>query len=348
MDAWLRKQPLEQQLWHEMREWVLTAHAHTLKRLGLHIESHDCESESIEHAHRLVEIGLAKGLFEHDSSGAVIYKSGRPEYETMVLSTQGGVPTECLRLLAVYHEVIEALSPQELYFEMLGDEWRPAQTVIDDLLAILLRPDAATRYGWVYFGSVTLDGEKMGSSTGRVVWIDELLDTVSNSPGITAALDSAEGSVSRSEIVDIVVRSSFICAETTRPLAFSLEPLLEPNDQPPWTIATAWCRASRRSGSSHIDEDRTFLMQSQLFPRILRRSVEMRDPAPLAAYLHRLSRMVSDASGVGPAAQPVLAAVLRSLGFQISTSVGAREADADHLTHRRQVITSDLVGGHSA
>ena len=147
MAAWLAGAPRERALWRRMRDWALEGHERTLARLGVYMDRQDFESDGIQRALELIARGLEHGLFEREPSGAVVHRTGRSEYTTMVLLRKDGVPTEYARLLGVYHRMNEALAPRALYIEVVGIEWQPPMAVLGELLTRLLGipSESATR-----------------------------------------------------------------------------------------------------------------------------------------------------------------------------------------------------------
>jgi arginyl-tRNA synthetase len=320
MQRWQAGAEPERALWARMREWVLAEHEATLARLGVRLDTHDFESSAVQNAHALIASGLDQGLFTRDATGEVIYRSGRSEYATMVLLTKDGVPTECARVLSVCHRVIEALDPDVGFIELLGTDWQPAQTVIDELLRVLVRSPERKDFRRVYHAMVTAEGRKIESSNGEPIWIDDLLDELAASDAVRALHERAGGAVSCEELADIVVRGTFLCAPMAQPLPFAPERLLAAEAGAGWTIAEAWCRASRASagaGAVRPVAARGAIVESQLFRRALRGAVTTRDPVRLASYLLRLSEAFLIVPDPGPAAAPVLRRVLESLGFQV-------------------------------
>ncbi|HET8813939.1 MAG TPA: arginine--tRNA ligase [Solirubrobacterales bacterium] len=319
MESWLQGEEPERRLSEQMRRWVLTGHERTLDRLGVSIDVYDFESDEVPRARELVERGLDLGLFEREETGGVVYRSGRPEYATMVLLNEQGAPTECARVLAVCHRMIDELDPEVSFLEVLGDEWRPAQTVVADLLLRLLPDPAEKTYEWLYYGLVTSEGKKIGSSNGDVVWIDDFLEELSASPAVAALESIGEASVPRSELADILARASFLCAPMAQPLPLAAERLFEEQAGPAWTIAEAWSRAGAADAkASPPDLPRAGILQALEFRPVLSLAIERRDPTVLASYLVRLSESFLSAPEPGPAARPVLERVLRSLGFAIA------------------------------
>ncbi len=328
MQAWLLGGQREQELSGRMRNWVLTSHERTLARLGVRIDKYDFESDEIPRAFDLVAKGLERGLFEREESGGVVYRTGRPEYATMVLLNESGAPTECARVLATCHRMIEDLDPNCSFLEVLGDEWQPAQTVVEDLLVELLPCHDEKSYEWIYYGLVTAAGQKIGSSVGGVVWIDDLLDELIASPSVAALYELGQGGVEREEIADLIVRGTFLCAPMAQPLPFDTERLCQSESGPGWTIAAAWCLANLPTKPiGEVPVARTAIVQAQQFRRLLQRIIEQRDPVGLATYLTRLSEAFLAAPEVGPAAAPVMRRVLQSIGFPVGDQTAFKPSE---------------------
>lgn len=332
MTEWLGGVDSEVQLWRRMRDWVLEGHRDTLARLGVRMDHLDFESDAIPRAIALAEEGVDRGIFEREETGGVVYRTDRSEYPTLVLIREDGFPTEHARLLGVYDHILEDLAPGEPYLEIAGIEWRPVITLLRDLLE-KLRPGSRNETDMrLFHASVTsADGEKIGSSVGGVVWIDDFLDDVAAGPGVSALQELGGGAVGREELADILVRATFLCAPTSRSLAFTQRALIEGRPGPGWTIAEAWCQAQ------HADEQegelmpvaRTAVMQSQHYRRSLRRTVEKHDIASLSHHLLSLSEAYLAAPNPGPSAVPVLRRVLNGLGFLAGRSgAGAGAAES--------------------
>jgi len=319
MQLWLQGAPAERALWHRMREWVMRGHRRTLARLGVSIDRYDYESLAIERALELVEDGLRRGLFEREPTGAAVYRTGRSEYTTMVLLRKDGVPTEYARLLGLYDLILEELDAEVDFIEVVGVEWQPAATAIGEALDAL-RHGSGERLRWIYHGSVTVGGQKMGSSAGEVTWIEDLLDGIAASPGALALQELAKGAVTPAQVADMVVRGSFLCSPFTQSFAFFADRHVSAGRQGAgWTIAEAWCRAQHTSESRRAAPPvaRTAVVQSQLYRRSLSRSIATLDTESLASYLLGLCEACLISPEPGPAAMAMLWRVLRSLGFTV-------------------------------
>jgi arginyl-tRNA synthetase len=314
-------------LWERMRGWTLAGHERTLARLDVHIDAYDFESDGIARAQELIAAGLEQGFFEREASGAVIRRTNRPEYATMVVLNQDGAPTECGRLVGTIDTLLSGLDPDVSYIEIVGDEWLPAQTAIDDVLMLLSEGVRSSTWERVWYGLVTVEGKKMGSSTGQVLWIDDMLDALADGPCVDELYERAAGNVSREVLADTIVRGTFLCSPVSRPLEFNFERLLERRSGPGWTIAEAWCHVCHpASAVPAASTARVGVVQSQHYERALLKTVSTRDPSILAGYLLRLSEAFIAAPEPGAAAMPVLRRVLGSLGF-----LAGRQTDREEV-----------------
>lgn len=331
MSEWLLGAAPEVELWSRMRDWVLEGHRDTLARLGVEMDRCDFESEAIPRAVALMDDGLERGILEREESGAIVYRTDRSEYLTMVLSREDGFPTEHARLLGAYDRILDELDADEPYMELAGIEWEPSMTVLCELHERLRPGPRNETHIRAYHASVTAaNGEKMGSSLGNVQWVDDFLDEVAAGPGVSALEELGDGAVGREELADILVRGTFLCAPVNRPLAFAPQALIEGRPGPGWTIAEAWCLAQQAEEPSEelVPTARTAVMQSQQYRRSLRRTVERHDVTSLSRYLLSLSEACLAAPIPGPAAAPVLARVLDSLGFLAGRSEVSRGSES--------------------
>jgi len=329
LERWMAGSTAETDLWRRMREWVLEGHEETLGRLGMSFDDASFESEAIPRATELIAEGVEKGILEEEETGGVVYRTGQEEYPTMVLVRDDRFPTEHARLLGLYDHLLEHLRDGEEYVELAGSEWQPSITVLCEILEKLRpgpRNEADIR---VFHGAVTdIGGDKIGSSTGDVVWVDDFYDQIKDGPAATALEKLGGGNVDREEIADLLIRGTFLCAPLAKNLSFAPEALMDGWPGPGWTIAEAWCRAqlSRDAESDGEPLARTVVMQSQQYRLSLRRTVEKRDATSLARYLLNLSEVCVASPTPGPAAAPMLERVLSGLGFLAGRPVASQVA----------------------
>jgi len=326
MRRWLSGSVEERRDWSRLRSWALAGHRRTLARLGVGIDSWSFESEAVPRTLDLVAEGLGRGLLERDGDGAIVRRTGRSEYATMVLLRGDGLPTEHARLLGAYDRILDELAPEDTFVELAGDEWEPPASALRELLAELRPGPRNEAHVRIFHGLVTRSGGKIGSRGGEAPWIDDLLDEVVECGGVAALAKEAGGAADRAALADLIVRGTFLCAPLAGPLRFDRARLLEACSTPGWTIARAWARALRaqRADPGLDPLPRTLLACSQQHSRSLRRAVEHLDPTGLATHLLELSRACLAGPSPGPAAAPALRRTLAALGFHLAPNMRLR------------------------
>ncbi len=286
MRRWLARDPDVHDLWCQTRDRVLEGHQRTLRRFGVLLDRHDYESDAMDDLPALVEHGVCTGILRRENDGTVLYDSGRPEFEQMVLIRNDGFPTEHARLLGVYYRLFEEWGAGRSYIDIAGTEWQPASALHTELLQ-RLRPELMfDTHILLFHGMVTLGNAKMSSSEGGALLIDHLLDRIDGTPAIQELAESATGAVSVEELTAIVVRSFFLCRPHIKPMEFSWD-LLMGEDNPGWTIARAWCAVMGPEEEGPFDASayRLAVIRSQDFYRNMTGAASTLSLAGLASYL---------------------------------------------------------------
>ncbi len=320
MAGWLQGIASERALWRRMRTWALSGHNQTLTRLGVLIDQYNFESQEIDRSEEMIVSGLRRGVLERDETGSIIYRTGRPEYATMVVMRDDGALTEFGRCIGVYDRIFAQLDPAVVFIEILGIEWKSAGAALGEMVGRLMGR-SSDPVQWAFHGSVTINGHKVGSRTGQVFWVDDLLDAVAAGPAVAHLHKVAEERVARDELADLIVKGTFLCSPTAQPLPFSHERLVEGRASPGYTIASAWSRVHcPQAQCGRVPMARTALVQSQLYRTVMLRAVAERDTAKLAGYLLGLAEACLAAPAVGPAVQHSLQRVLETLGFLVAAN----------------------------
>jgi arginyl-tRNA synthetase len=288
MRGWLAGDPDTRVLWSTIRSWVMDGHAHTLDRFGVHIDRHDFESDAMDDVPALMEDGLRRGIVERDVDGTILYRSGREEFEAMILVRPDGFPTEHARLLGVYTRLMEERAANCTYIDLSGTEWQPASVLHTELMNRLHPDGDNTGHVLLFHGMVTLKNSKMSSSGGDALLIDDLLDQLSALPAVREVAALSHGAVEPGAVADIAVKCFFLCRPNLKGMEFSWE-LLTEAENPGWTIARAWCLAA-----SPADDDgeafnpelyRLAAIRSQEFHRNVRAAADEYSLAGLTSYL---------------------------------------------------------------
>ncbi len=296
LKQWLSGNDDVRREWHQVREVVMQGHALTLDRLGVRIQQHDYESDGFGSIDGLIARGLELGIFDSEADGTVSYKTGRREFETLVIR-RGGFPTEHARLMAVCLRLLETKAPDRILVALTGNEWKP---VIDIYLGLWrkLRPDAAqaghdifSTYTSLFHGMVTIGDVKMASSDGGAVLIDHLLDEIAVHRLTLSMADLSAGAVSADQIAVIVAKAFSLIRPLVKHLEFSKRSLLDEKTNPAWKIARSWSLLSGRSTGqqagnwvSEEDSYRLTVIRALQFRCVLAQAAQTLDTHVLANY----------------------------------------------------------------
>jgi arginyl-tRNA synthetase len=253
MGRWLLGDPQVRGLWHQIRDMVMAGHRATLDRLGVKIDQFDYESVAIDAVPALMAEGLRKGILVRDQDGTVRYSSDRAEFSSMILIRNGDFPTEHARLLAVYYQMSTKRRPDCVYLDLAGNEWQPASALHMELMRKLLPAQERQSHIQLFHGMVSLNDDKMRSSTGEAILLDDLLDRVLESPRTRSVANIAAGAVKLNTVANMVVKGYFLCHPMAKPVDFSWNRLMEERSNPAWVLAHAWCRVM--SDGHHGDTD---------------------------------------------------------------------------------------------
>ncbi len=161
-------------LWQKMLDWVLRGYRQTITRLGVELDKEFFESDLYDKGKRMVEEGLAKGIFTRDEKGAIIADLEEEGLGKKHLLRADGTClyiTQDFYLAKLRHELFHfdqsiyvVASEQNLHFrqlfrclELLGYAW-------------------AKKCYHLSYGLVNLPDGRMKSREGTVVDADDLLD----------------------------------------------------------------------------------------------------------------------------------------------------------------------------
>jgi hypothetical protein len=300
----------------------MVGHRQTLERLGVVMQREALESDAIPHARRLARTGLERGLLRRRADGAVVYETSREEFPTMYLQRADGFPTQHLRLIAVYDRLLQRCAPGCIYVDVCGSEWQPAFLVHLDLLRQLRPEPHRGTLRPLYHGMVTFDDRQVSSSVGSPELIDDLLDRLRDAPEVVRLVDRHGSGLDRETIVALLVKGHFLCQAQTRPVEFSRAALFDPLRSPGWTLAEAWCRASRARESIDGLEpreagQRLAVLRSQAYRHALEHSTRNLELSALTGFTVAYSKHAATTGSIGATkvAGAVLGPVFASLGL---------------------------------
>lgn len=172
-----RSDPKLNELYDLGRRWSLEQFATIYERLGTKFDFNFFESEIWPAGQKLVEAGLAKGIFEK-SDGAIIFRGEQvdPKLHTRVFINSEGVVTYEAKDLGLAKTKAEKY-PFDLSISITGHEQDGYFEVMLSALAQIL-PELAVKIKHLSHGLLKLPTGKMSSRTGNIVTAESLIEDV--------------------------------------------------------------------------------------------------------------------------------------------------------------------------
>jgi arginyl-tRNA synthetase len=286
------------ELWYKTRAWVISGQRKTLARLGIAFDRVFFESDFLEEAAELTRSGLRDGRLRRREDGVVIYATGLEDFEEFPLVRADGLPTQHMRALAYWMAAPDL--EQMTSMQVCGTEWVSHVTsrrkLMDELLpAANGSPAIQHPTHDIFNGMVARQKRAMASSEGGLL-IDELTEW------LDAQIDSDPGKreVRRrhpfpERMAAQVALGYFLPYPVAPRIEFDTTKLLEDGESLGWDLARARARGPRPAGANggrpaDDPEYRFAVVQSELYRRYLRLTVERLDVRPLAHYLKHLAR----------------------------------------------------------
>lgn len=282
-------------LWHTVREWAVAGQSATLARLGVRFDRPMYDSESLAEVAPLVEDALARGLVVEGPCGGLVYETGREDYPFLPLTRSDGLPTQNLRVVAIWSRLMREL-PDVTLIHFSGDEWRAHREHVYELMRGLYPGRDLYPTHYLLHGMVSSGEGVVSSSRGDALLIDDLLDELLASPGLRAIARDDVAGCDAERLAALTLLGSCLDRPVAKPMTFATEALLDPRANAGWRLARAWSRASDPALDGPADPDPTdpsyrfAVMRAQFFRRLLADTVERYDVTTLTRYVTYLSR----------------------------------------------------------
>ena len=336
MQRWMASDPEVHDLWSRIRGWALAGQAATLDRLRIAFDNVLYESAAFPEFVALVSLGLDRGILRREASGAVLYETGRLEYPSLALVRPDGFPTEHMRVISAWHQPDHRMCA-DVCVHVFGDEWFTSTSHRETVMRLISIPGFRS-YVRVTHGMVLIDGDAMKSSLGRAVLIDDVLDRLSNCPLIAG--ESGWAAPANDWLLRLVALGFFLSDPVgVRPIEFSWSALTDRRRNPGLVWAESWMRSLR--GGSRADSDpqnrdyRFVVLQSQMFPRLLRRAAVNLDLASLCRYATHLTSWHLNTRAIS-AVDRIMSTTLE----QVLGAVGLLPADSQQRNPSRSSVAA--------
>jgi arginyl-tRNA synthetase len=321
------------ELWSKTRAWVISGQRKTLARLGIAFDKVIFESDFLPEVLELTNLGLSEGkLTKRYGDDMVMYETEREELEEMPLVRSDGLPTQHMRALAYWSAAPEL--DDFISLQVCGNEWVSHVTcrrkLIDELGVVSGNGNGSAKGGGpptydVFHGMVARDRTSITSSKEGALLIDDLADWLERE--IEADPDRGEVWRSHAEadrLPSRIALAYFLLQPTAKRVDFEPEKLLrEEKGSLGWDLARAQAHhGTAPLGAERAAEDADYrfaVVQSELYRRHLRSSVEGLDVIPLARYVSHFARWYREderSPEVERVARTVLEQGVRGLGLE--------------------------------
>ena len=291
------------ELWYKTRAWVIAGQRKTLARLGIAFDRVFFESDFLEEAAELTASGLRDGRLRRREDGVVIYATGLADFEEFPLVRADGLPTQHMRALAYWMTAPDL--EQMTSMQICGTEWVSHVTCRRKLMDELIpagNGSSAEGNGHqihptrdIFNGMVARQKRAVASSEGGLLiddlteWLDAQIDSE------PARREVRRGHPHPERLAAQVALGYFLPYPVAPRLDFDNEKLLGDGESLGWDLARARAHhghgAASNGGRPADDPEYRFaVVQSELYRRYLRLTVQRFDVRPLAHYLKHLAR----------------------------------------------------------
>ncbi|HEV7615103.1 MAG TPA: arginine--tRNA ligase [Solirubrobacterales bacterium] len=296
------------ELWSKTRAWVISGQRKTLGRLGIAFDKVIFESDFLPEVLELTNLGLSEGkLTRRYGDDMVMYETEREELEEMPLVRSDGLPTQHMRALAYWSAAPEL--DDFISLQVCGNEWVSHVTcrrkLIDELGVVNGNGNGSAKGGGpptydVFHGMVARDRASITSSKEGALLIDDLADWLGREIEADPELAAVRHDHPEADSLPArIALAFFLLQPTAKRVDFEPEKLLrEGKGSLGWDLARAQAHhGSAPLGAERAAEDADYrfaVVQSELYRRHLRSSVEGLDVIPLARYVSHFARWYSE------------------------------------------------------
>lgn len=294
MLRWEAGDPEALELWRTVRDWAVAGQDATLARLGVVFDRPIYDSDSVPEIAPLIADALERGIVQPGACGGIVYETGDEAYARLPLTRSDGLPTQNLRVVAIWSTLMRDL-PGVTLVHFSGDEWRTHRLHVEELLRRLHPGKEIYPTHYPMHGMVTVAGRVMSSSSGGALLIDELLDELLAGGELHAAIPDGCERCSAEDLAAIVLLGLALDRPIGKGLVVDPSRLLDPKASTGWLLARAWARAWDPANDGGPDPApaepgyRYATMRAQFYRRLLADTVERFDVFTLVRYLAHLS-----------------------------------------------------------
>ncbi len=174
LQDWEAGKPDVMELWKKMNSWVYEGFDTTYKKIGSDFDKTYYESNTYLLGKKIVEEGLAKGVFEQEADNSVWIDLTADGLDRKIVQRKDGTSVYITQDIGLAEQKYQEYGiDQSIY--VIGDEQNYHMKVLKLIAEKLQLPNAGNIYHLSY-GMVELPSGKMKSREGTVVDADDLVD----------------------------------------------------------------------------------------------------------------------------------------------------------------------------
>lgn len=176
LEKWEQGDPETRDLWSQLNDWFMEGYQATYRRLGIHFDSEDLESETYLIGKDIVQDGLDKGDFTRENDGSVWVDLSDIGLDKKLLLRSNGTSVYITQDLGTADQRYKRLRMDGMIYTV-GNEQEYHFKVLFAILQKIGAPYADQLFHLSY-GMVELPEGRMKTREGNVVDADDLIDEV--------------------------------------------------------------------------------------------------------------------------------------------------------------------------
>ena len=292
-----------------MNGWVYEGFDETYKKLGVHFDYSNYESNTYLLGKEFVEQGLTKNLFYREDDGSVWIDLEDAKMDKKIVLRSDGTSVYMTQDLGTAHKRYEQYKMNHLVY-VVGNEQDYHFKVLFEILKRLGEPYADNLYHLSY-GMVELPSGKMKSREGTVVDADDLIAEVvaeakassEERGGIEGLSDEDQNAIYR-KVGMAALKYFMIKVNPKKGMVFDPKESVDMQGQTGPYIQNAYVRIQSIFRKADVSEvkmpeelstpleniEKELLVTLESYPEVLKESLERYDPSNIANYCYSLAK----------------------------------------------------------
>ncbi|WCB96737.1 hypothetical protein DSM104299_05503 [Baekduia alba] len=324
---WQDGDPEVRAIWRDIRDWAVAGQNDTLARLGVVFDVEISEAETFPRIADFVREGLARDAMRHAASGALVYETGDEDYPVFALARPDGFPTQNLRTLTLWYELMQRLDDAQV-INVVGEEWRPHTIYVQQILqrmgmGVPVLPTHDVVHGMI----CAVEGADMSSSCGDVVLVDDLLDALAASPQLRSLAVCGRPGCDAEDLGVMAALAFCLNRPLSKGMVMSAERILDPQASSGMLLARAWSKAwspTSDGAAAPAPDDPAYrfaVMYCQFQADVLEQGLATQDLLGVIRSVTRMAKWY-----VGTPSSPAVDRVMRSLLTRGLRALGVQSA----------------------